>query len=660
MTVSRVVWEHVVEPTVVRPSRDCGDPLAPDQWRTVSRVAEALFPVVPRACRFLMGGVNVYARDLRSCGALQTSRYFALQCAGEAGSARCVDWIIKSKQTRNNRKECITVLRGLCLGGHIEMAKELVEGGDTPWSGCSLLRWPVNDPDVLDDIRAIQYHCRGYSRSLLYDACKGGNLDVVKWVISKFHGSGIESWELPMPFRVALREGHLDVVKWMASSTDVVGACSAMVNDKDPLCNLGEFIGSPSLEVIQFCTELFCGDECPPEVAGFTVLKSFVEQNSMSSSNEADLEEVCDWIKKRFALRIPPGEYYYLENSKAIKWFMKSFWVQPKPGDLHTACVLGDADLIEWLMAHFSEIVGAVTPATFIDACGNRDSVSFVKFLLPKTEPRLTRKQLNECLASSLARNNTSVADWLENTFHLMDKVNASPTVTNEVLLKLFSCKLADGTAGIQWFLSQCVLSNIREGVVIKGVEDLLQRGCISSAIILLDTFDVPPIGHCYWISNISVSQAKEVLSRGKFSLEHIADTFSACESPQSGKVVKWFVQQFHLDESEHVTIDNLLIQLMASNKRSCLEWLIRKFHVTLTQFGRIYESRATLFTSIWTSIDTWKMLMRVFPEMTASFAMEHLREVVTATPLHIQASKKSLGVMQVDDEVNNWGPWLW
>ncbi|KAH3766929.1 hypothetical protein Pelo_1199 [Pelomyxa schiedti] len=485
---------------------------------------------------------------------------------------------------------------------------------------------------------------------------KGGNLDVVKWVISKFHGSGIESWELPMPFRVALREGHLDVVEWMASSTDVVGACSAMVNDKAPLCNLGNFIGSPSLEVMQFCTDLFCGgDECPPEVAGFTVLKSFVEQNSMSSSpsNEADLEEVCDWIKKRFALKTPPKDYY-LENAKAIKWFMKSFWVQPKPGDLHTACVLGDEDLIEWLMADFSESVGAVTPVTFIDACANK-SVSFVKFLLPKTEPRLTRKQLNECLASSLSRNNTSVADWLEKSFHLMDKVNASPTVTNEVLLKLFSRKWVDGTTGIQWFLSHCVLSNIWEGVVIKGVEDLLQRGCISSAIILLDTFDVPPIGHCYWISNISVSQAKEVLSRGKFSLEHIADTFSACESPQSGKVVKWFVQQFHLDESEHVTIDNLLIQLMASNKRSCLEWFIRKFHVTLTQFGRIYDGREF---NTRTSIDTWKMLMRVFPEMTASFAMEHLGEVVTATPLHIQASKKSLGITQADEEVNNRAQW--
>ncbi|KAH3731641.1 hypothetical protein Pelo_17525 [Pelomyxa schiedti] len=545
------------------------------------------------------------------------------------------------------------------------MAKELVEGGDIPWSGCRLLRWPVNDPDVLDDIRAIQCHCRGYSHSLLYDACKGGNLDVVKWVIKRFHSSGFESWELPMPFRVALREGHLDVVEWMASSTDVVGVCRAMVNDKVHLCNLGHFIGSPSFEVIQLCTELFCGgDECPPELAGWTALKSFVEHNSMSSSsslNEADLEEVCNWIKKRFALKTPP-KGYHLDNAAAIKCSIKSFWVQPKPRYLRDACMRGDEDLIEWLMANFSESVGAVTPDTFINVCANkRDSVSFLKFLLPKTKPLLTRKQRNECLASSLSHNNTSVADWLDNIFHLMDKVNASPTVTNEVLLSLFSRKWIDGTAGIQWFLSHCVLTNIREGVVSKGVEDLLHRGCISSAIILLDTFDLPPIGDCYnWISNLSVLQAKEVLSRGKFSMERIVDTFSACESPQSGKVVNWFVQQFHLDESEKVTIDNLLIELMASNKRSCVEWLIRKFHVTLTQFGRIYDGREF---NPKISIETWKMLMRVFPEMTASFAMEHFREAVTLTPLHIQASMKSLGITQAqvsDYENNMWAPWFW
>ncbi|KAH3714189.1 hypothetical protein Pelo_19303 [Pelomyxa schiedti] len=224
------------------------------------------------------------------------------------------------------------------------MAKELVEGGgeSTPWSGCRLLRWPVNDPDVLDDIRAIQCHHLGSSQSVLYDACRGGHLEVVKWVVSKFHGGGdgMASWEIPMPFRVALRWGRMSVVKWLACSTGVVRACRKMARLRICGCDLGHFISSPNLEVLKFCTDLFCGDDMIPPA------------NVCST-------EGCEWIKKRF--RLDPPDDQYFATAGGTKWAIKSFHLQPTLDDLNFVCAdLADQQLVQWMMTKHVQTGGSV------------------------------------------------------------------------------------------------------------------------------------------------------------------------------------------------------------------------------------------------------------------------------------------------------------
>ncbi|KAH3765099.1 hypothetical protein Pelo_3046 [Pelomyxa schiedti] len=196
MTVSRVVWEHVVAPIV---SNRGGEPLSQAQCVWVLGVADALFPLVPRACRAVLAAQCASARarararglDEEQQHACKYLRCFVLECAAIVGSERCIRWMVlpsaqhTTTTTRNNKKECIAVLKGLCYGGHMRMAQELVDSTGQ-WTG--ILEWPGKDPGLADDLK----DARGGKTSLLSCAINGGHSDAVQWVVSQF--GGVAKW----------------------------------------------------------------------------------------------------------------------------------------------------------------------------------------------------------------------------------------------------------------------------------------------------------------------------------------------------------------------------------------------------------------------------------------------------------------------------------
>ncbi|KAH3744987.1 hypothetical protein Pelo_13620 [Pelomyxa schiedti] len=100
------------------------------------------------------------------------------------------------------------------FSGHIGIAKELVQSGcsggsnmTTCWGG-------------------------GANGSLLWEACEGGCLEAVKWVMSTFR-VGSEGWELVEPFYSAVRQGNVEVVRWLGSSTNVVAACRLAAKNRN-------------------------------------------------------------------------------------------------------------------------------------------------------------------------------------------------------------------------------------------------------------------------------------------------------------------------------------------------------------------------------------------------------------------------------------------
>ncbi|KAH3714321.1 hypothetical protein Pelo_19171 [Pelomyxa schiedti] len=219
---------------------------------------------------------------------VHTSRFFGLRCAGLAGSKRCVEWIVgHTLNRRNNDKECLAVLKGLCAGGHLKMAQELADGRRPYFK---LLRWP---PDMDDSLREMsqKFH------SVLFEACEGGNLDTVKWVMSRF-GVGTEDWELIKPFQCAVRRGHVDIVKWLASTTGVLVACSKALRREEDLP------GSASVEVVKLCMEWFFRDErLDPAVVGYWVLLKYMEL-APQQRDDTEFEEGCQWIKDTFEVPI--------------------------------------------------------------------------------------------------------------------------------------------------------------------------------------------------------------------------------------------------------------------------------------------------------------------------------------------------------------------
>ncbi|KAH3759161.1 hypothetical protein Pelo_9022 [Pelomyxa schiedti] len=271
MGISRIVWDHVVSATWVRPF----SPLSPKKCMRLFSAAEALFPLVARASRAVLATSNekIWDEGPDTWKYKYRSSYFALELAaraggGESGGGRCAAWILAHRATRNPRKERLAVLRagggfwssthelrpisrslGLCVGGHLDSAKQLfVDHGDDPpmamgegnhvgmgmgigigigigkelWTRRCGLCWPGV---VGGEGTHVEFDVRDAGRwddaeNVVGCVCKAGKLEVVKWLVSRF---GVTESELCGPFVEALKGGHLDVVEWLAGIVDVEG-----------------------------------------------------------------------------------------------------------------------------------------------------------------------------------------------------------------------------------------------------------------------------------------------------------------------------------------------------------------------------------------------------------------------------------------------------
>ncbi|KAH3763774.1 hypothetical protein Pelo_4358 [Pelomyxa schiedti] len=652
LLISRIVWDHVVVPYVLGPEWPASAAPIIDHVRTF-QVADALFPLVPRACRASLRVLTNYDED-EDMQHLCASRYVALKCAGRAASVRCLKWILMHEREATGgtttpqrmKKDCLTVLRGLCYGGHVAMAQELVQTGsenasDTPtcWRGVPL-SWPVNDPDLMDEIKDASGVA---AKSLLCDACRGGNLESVKWVMSTF-GVGREGWELVEPFHGAVTRGHIDVVEWLGSSTDVVNAC--ITATKTSRWGMGNFFDTPSLEVVKRCTEWFYGQNRDPSVGG-RILSAFIRG---SSHDESQIEEGCQWIKDSFSVTEKYELYNCVRKEKAFKWVMKSFNLTPTVGDLlHALRNSESTEFLLWLSTFFSAASTSVDESTLIAACGNdKDSVSVVRALLPRGAPPTTQ-QLYRCLENALDHGNTAIADWLEKTFHVMASLNADPSEANSML------PCINSPQGAQWFLSNVALCNISKNAVHEAVEKDLNYCCFKTAFLKLDTFNLSfhpglrfhAVGQV--VLSADSSQVTQVLSHGNFTPQDVAEGL-ATGGVASGKVVRWLLNHFQLNDEQVKGCGRpLLSALLWRQKTNCAEWLIRKFNITLDEIPKVpipLESDTIL------PLSSWKMLLRVYPEMNAVFIKKHLMALAMSSPLHIQATLRVVEGLTMADMV--------
>ncbi|KAH3722719.1 hypothetical protein Pelo_18575 [Pelomyxa schiedti] len=262
---------------------------------------------------------------------------------------------------------------------------------------------------------------------------------------------------------------------------------------------------------------------------------------------------------------------------------------------------IADKELLRWMTTKFP-----VTPHFFICSCGNEnDSVEMMQTVLGMTTKSLTLNHLREGLGQALSVNNISIAEWLDSTFHLVSSMKIVLVAFNGFLL-MYKCNIS---------------------VKILCIE-LLPSNSINFMSLCNRKLE-PHADH-------------DIVSRCAFLTEHICQGLLDSKSVQSGKVVKWLIQEFHLTE-EHVTqCANYLLNILIQNhKTRCAEWLIHEFHVSLNEVAKMVEWHKTKNTHV----ATWMMLMRVFPEMTCTFAQDHFTQFVLDSPLHIAVSMRTLGL---------------
>ncbi|KAH3761270.1 hypothetical protein Pelo_6910 [Pelomyxa schiedti] len=256
VSTSTIVWEWVLpwllpeSLVVVAPHPSDDTQVKLEHCVELCRIAEAMFPLVGRACSSILARWERWG--------------MAARCAAEAGSRLCVGWLLRNRRSqppcggadgvgaagadedeetrrrgmrrRRGNKAFMRVLEGLCVGGHLGMAQSLVDPGGHGGDGCCGwaaglgLVWLDGGECVVDD--SLVDHVR--ASDLLKGVCEKGHVEVAKWVVERFMVR--ETWEFAEPLSAAVSGGHLELAQWLVNTFDLVSkfsGCSWIASPTD-------------------------------------------------------------------------------------------------------------------------------------------------------------------------------------------------------------------------------------------------------------------------------------------------------------------------------------------------------------------------------------------------------------------------------------------
>ncbi|KAH3764839.1 hypothetical protein Pelo_3262 [Pelomyxa schiedti] len=628
MMISQSVW-----PPIVAWLRRKRRPLRRDHAVWVLGVAEALFPLVPVACREVLAApIQVgLVRTLSQHG----SRYALLMNAAMAGDGdmRCVRWALQHKATRNIEKECLAVLWGLCGAGRLPLAQELTGGGggggggdgaegagESPggWRGTGLV-WP-RDGDCWEECWArdrpvhfvrwrgaevldtggceitkknVAHHCcsagecRLYAlrnsalsvedegNSLLSEICRGGSLDTAKWAVSRFQIR--DQFEFATPFCCALSGGHLELAQWLCTTHfDVMSM-------KDHLCFNRQFPiyqragESGSMPLVKWFVGEFHVDNPKALLFGFMSSKKKTPVN--------EFVEGIEWLQAKFSLSLKAIQHcafdamqyqpnFFRRLSLLERYFMDTIFDEEKLSRLFSPDI--DVGLMKWMLGKGFKIA----PEHFLQACGNRKEDSVGVLMLMSQMISLAEIDVEEALISAVASNNPGIAEWIDTRFQVMNKVNANAINTNATFMALFDhindqarkywLEEYNCLDGVLWFLQHLRTQNIEECSVAEVLEVALPFEGV--ALALLKCFRLPFDNH------------KSIWERCLDLFDDLADTKELISLgnftqeditshlstvSDSSKTVKWLIQEFHLSEDQVKSHNNELLHFLILSSKT-------------------------------------------------------------------------------------------
>ncbi|KAH3763301.1 hypothetical protein Pelo_4853 [Pelomyxa schiedti] len=594
--LSRLLWDNVVPWLVVSPTNngdgDDDPTITSEDSVTLMSVGEGIFSLVPRVCRLVLSHDNKY--------------YNALEAAAEAGAQSCLNWLITNHTNNNNyddevndqagnrrneTKEFIRVLGGLCRAGHLDAATRLVDvyrGGHGRWPS-SGITWGGGCGE--GEEAYISEHVK--MENTISEVCSRGHLDVAKWMVERFGYTG-HHWELYGPLTAALSKGRLEVAKWIMGEISDPQSVKKYFSGRPRIIH-GLACRSGNVEAIKWVLHMFPLDYT---ITG-GIFFNFLRENCTA---------VCECIKEHLPLPFNPGD---IPNAEVLRWTTSAFpsfkitseiiqIVCPKEGGL---------DLLKWAVEDHSV---TPTPKLFRAACKNRtENLEVMKWL--STKVSLSPEDACECFAISLSINNITTASWLDESFGIMKRATTTPFGVG--------------------------MSKVEESLIVKAVRHLVFKKNLSATpLLIIEKFPLISeptrtevlIGVLQEsVQNDTITQVKKVISMCEFTKESVAQCLANPELNVFGsmKALKWLSTHFQL-EREHITLNNntLLQNLLTHRKASCAEWVINRFHITLDEVLLLTWEPSPFIDS---DLFTWQMMLRVFPVM-AQFTMRVFPDITT------------------------------
>ncbi|KAH3723114.1 hypothetical protein Pelo_18182 [Pelomyxa schiedti] len=681
VSTSTIVWEWVLpwllpeSLVVVAPHPSDGTRVKLEHCVELCGIAEAMFPLVGRACSSMLAWLEHWGR--------------AARCAAEAGSRLCVGWLLRNRRSqppcggadedeetrrrgmrrRRGNKAFMRVLEGLCVGGHLGMAQSLVDPGGHGGDGCCSgwaagigLVWLdgggecVVDNSLVDHVRASD---------LLKGVCEKGHVEVAKWVVERFMVR--ETWEFAEPLSAAVLGGHLELAQWLVNTFDLVpkfSGCSWIASPSDS-CE------SENVEVVKWFLETFSASE---------LFYTFYTLSCCLCGKSSKSVEVCKFINEGMSsLYDTPHLVYGIRNLDVMKWAISSFpsFEAPTKKNLERFCAGPEGvQFCQWLVEERSF---TPTPLMFQSACKNtKDNTQTAKWL--STRVPLSPEVITDSFIISLASNNTSIASWLDETFHILNPPNSNSldlfTISCSIFVKLCKRVVLDfqkvpRIGGMKWFLNHSSMKGVDESVIVDCIEVVLKES-YQGAILLMEHFPISEPKRSQLLVCIlkqgvqrgTLAQIKKIVSMGEFSKESVANCLLNSYGVESTKTAKWLINHFQL-EHQHIALDlnMMLFNMISWGQGSCAEWIINKFGIALdeVQTSPPFSRNLTLccqslhlkwekdsFVRI--DLFTWKVIQQVFPGLTADMIKERFLPLVCQSPVIAQVAMKRFPQLTMDD----------
>ncbi|KAH3756899.1 hypothetical protein Pelo_11302 [Pelomyxa schiedti] len=488
---------------------------------------------------------------------------------------------------------------------------------------------------------------------LMEEVCSNGHLEVFKWIMSNLfqinEGNKLMTGDLLL---VSAHKGQFLILKWLIETFGLDHFATSM-------CLGTSFRAKNGVYDLKSLVLTF------PQWDFSSSWNLAISAGLARFSSADDIINVCQWLQDKFAFdgfvftswdKLP-------QHPKVIKWALSNVTDEYSLGDVwNLSCrQIGDIDLGKW----FIEEKGIIPiPDNFISACSSKFSrVSFVEWLFKHVS--LSSADLLSALHKALVAQSDRISKWLEDRY--ISTTNTRPKVS---LFKLcLDCRYPL-EEWFQWLFTHSSSCDIdcSESELVKIMSLTGTSKCkLCTAIFVWNKFSLSPVIHHDILVKLlddvisygTFSQVQQVFSLGEFSqseLEHISDTAVL----ESGKIAKWLVSSLAQNGNEPSALPSrkppnlarIFVELLGKNKRGSAKWLFNKFHITLADvIVETKKPKATLSATV--DLATWKLMLRLFPEITGNVARIHFIEIIAGSPLHAQFTSEKLGVSL--NEIAQW-----